>query len=159
MRHPYRGMSAALVSCALMSIVPVFQKLALRDLRPLEGAFWNAFFCAVGAAIYFACRREWPRLRLREHGVSVFLIELGGEMLAAGHKPNGESWRVAVEPAMTDAQGHAYYDTVIALDDIAAGSSGDYRVGFEHAGRRYSHTLDARSGEPVSHDLAGVTAL
>ncbi len=97
--------------------------------------------------------------RLREHGVSVFLIELGGEMLAAGHKPSGESWRVAVEPAMTDADGRAYYDTVIALDDIAAGSSGDYRVGFEHAGRRYSHTLDARSGAPVTHDGAGVTAL
>ncbi len=97
--------------------------------------------------------------RLRERGVSIFLIELGGEMLAAGHKPGGESWRVAVEPAMTDARGGAYYDTVIALDDIAAGSSGDYRVGFEHAGRRYSHTLDPRTGEPVTHDLAGVTAL
>ena len=60
---------------------------------------------------------------------------------------------------MTDAQGRAYYDTVIALTDIAAGSSGDYRVGFVHAGRRYSHTLDARRGEPVTHDLAGVTAL
>ncbi|MGQ0799455.1 MAG: FAD:protein FMN transferase [Pseudomarimonas sp.] len=97
--------------------------------------------------------------RLREHGVSVFLIELGGEMLAAGKKPNGDSWRVAVEPALTDPQGRVYYDTVLALDDIAAGSSGDYRVGFEHGGRRYSHTLDARNGEPVIHDLAGVTAL
>jgi FAD:protein FMN transferase len=97
--------------------------------------------------------------RLRDLGVTIFLVELGGEMLAAGRKPDGSAWRVAVEPANLDPDGNAHYDTVIALEDAAAGSSGDYRAGFEHAGRRYSHTLDPRTGAPVTHDLAGVTAI
>jgi thiamine biosynthesis lipoprotein len=97
--------------------------------------------------------------RLREHGVRTYLIELGGEMLAAGRKPGGHAWRVAVEPAIEDDAGEPGYDTVLALHDQAAGSSGDYRVGFQHEGRRYSHTIDPRSGAPVAHDLAGVTAL
>jgi thiamine biosynthesis lipoprotein len=96
--------------------------------------------------------------RLRAAGVESFLIELGGETLAAGRKPDGNDWRIAVEPAET-VDGEPRYDLVLALRDAAAGSSGDYRVGFEHAGRRYSHTIDPRIGEPVQHALAGVTVI
>ncbi|MBB5209130.1 FAD:protein FMN transferase [Chiayiivirga flava] len=95
--------------------------------------------------------------RLHEHGVENFLVELGGEMRAAGAKPDGSAWRVAVErPDGADA---GAFELVVALDDLAAGSSGDYRVGFEHDGIRYSHTLDPRTGAPVTHGLAAVTVL
>jgi thiamine biosynthesis lipoprotein len=97
--------------------------------------------------------------RLHAAGVDDFLVELGGEMIAAGRKPGGADWRIAVEPAATDANGAAEYDLVLPLRGAAAGSSGDYRVGFEHEGRRYSHTIDPRSGAPVTHALAGVTVI
>lgn len=93
--------------------------------------------------------------RLHAAGIDAFLVELGGEMIAAGRKPDGSDWRIAVEPVAEGAD----YDLVLPLRDAAAGSSGDYRVGFEHDGRRYSHTLDPRTGEPVLHALAGVTVL
>lgn len=96
--------------------------------------------------------------RLRAAGVESFLIELGGETLAAGRKPDGSDWRIAIEPAES-IDGEPRYDLVVVLRDAAAGSSGDYRVGFEHEGRRYSHTLDPRTGEPVQHALAGVTVI
>jgi len=38
-------------------------------------------------------------------------------------------------------------------------TSGDHWHAFEHGGRRYSHTIDPRSGEPVRHALASVTVL
>ncbi len=48
-----------------------------------------------------------------------------------------------------------------ALD--AAGNSmatsGDYRIFFEIDGKRYSHTIDPRTGKPVEHDLASVTVV
>jgi thiamine biosynthesis lipoprotein len=96
--------------------------------------------------------------RLRATGVDSFLIELGGETLAAGRKPDGSDWRIAIEPAET-IDGEPHYDLVVALHDAAAGSSGDYRAGFEFEGRHYSHTIDPRSGEPVQHALAGVTVI
>jgi thiamine biosynthesis lipoprotein len=97
--------------------------------------------------------------RLHAAGIDDFLIELGGEMIASGRKSGAVDWRIAVEPAIADANGEPAYDLVLPLRDAAAGSSGDYRVGFEYAGRRYSHTIDPRTGEPVTHALAGVTVI
>jgi thiamine biosynthesis lipoprotein len=97
--------------------------------------------------------------RLHAQGIDDFLVELGGEMIASGRKPGGDDWRIAVEPASAGPDGEPAYDLVLALRDAAAGSSGDYRVGFEHEGRRYSHTIDPRTGAPVRHALAGVTVI
>ncbi len=38
-------------------------------------------------------------------------------------------------------------------------TSGDYRIYFEHHGRRYSHEIDPRTAEPVAHGLASVTVV
>jgi FAD:protein FMN transferase len=48
---------------------------------------------------------------------------------------------------------------VIPLDDAALATSGDYRNFIEADGRRFSHTIDPRTGHPVDHDLASVTVL
>ena len=96
---------------------------------------------------------------LQQRGVDAFLVELGGELRAAGRKPDGNPWRVAVERPDQAVDTDTAFDLVIALEDAALGSSGDYRSGFIHNGRRYAHTLDPRRGEPVQHGLAAVTVL
>jgi len=42
---------------------------------------------------------------------------------------------------------------------MAIATSGDHWHAFEQGGRRYSHTIDPRSGEPVAHGLTSVTVL
>jgi thiamine biosynthesis lipoprotein len=96
---------------------------------------------------------------LRSEGIDDYLVELGGEVRAGGRKPDGSDWRVAVEAPPDAALDASTFDLVIALRDAAVGSSGDYRTGFVHAGRRYSHTIDPRSGEPVRHALAAVSVI
>lgn len=88
-------------------------------------------------------------------GISDYLVELGGEMRARGQRPDGQPWRIAVERPDDPAA----RDVVLALRDAALGTSGDYRSGFVHEGRRYSHTLDPRTGEPIRHELAAVTVV
>ena len=48
---------------------------------------------------------------------------------------------------------------MVGLRDLALATSGDYRQYFEQDGRRFSHTIDARTGEPIAHNLASVSVL
>jgi thiamine biosynthesis lipoprotein len=83
------------------------------------------------------------------------LVEIGGEVRAAGKRADGAPWRVAIERPVPGAR-EAY--TGVALSDLAVSTSGSYRD-FHRLpnGRTVSHTIDPRIGEPVRHGLASVT--
>ena len=99
---------------------------------------------------------------LNKNGIENFLIELGGELRAQGRRADGKPWQVAIQQppsadeAAVDEQDHA---AVMVLNDRAIGASGDYRAYFEAGGVHYAHTLDTRSGRPVTHALASATVI
>lgn len=93
---------------------------------------------------------------LQMRGIDNYLVEIGGEILTHGTKPGGQSWRVAIE-APND-QGRSA-QLILPLDNLGLATSGDYRNFFQQDGRRYSHTLDGRTGYPVQHGLASVSVL
>jgi FAD:protein FMN transferase len=47
----------------------------------------------------------------------------------------------------------------LALQDEAMATSGDYRNYVERDGVRLSHTIDPRTGRPITHHLASVSVL
>lgn len=93
---------------------------------------------------------------LREAGIADAVIEVGGEVRALGRRGDGAPWRVAIEWPAPGA-GSAW--RVLALGDAALATSGTYRNYRELDGRRVSHTIDPRSGQPIDHRLASVTVL
>ena len=81
---------------------------------------------------------------------------LGGEIRASGSNEEGVSWRVAVErPQSVTRQSHR----LLPLRNLALATSGNYRNFYEQDGRRYSHTIDPRTGRPVRDRLASVSVL
>ena len=48
---------------------------------------------------------------------------------------------------------------MVPLTDAALATSGDYRNWIELDGERFSHTIDPRTGQPVSHTLASVSVV
>ena len=93
---------------------------------------------------------------LESKQVSDFLVEIGGELKLKGHNRDKKAWRIAVEKP--DAESRTI-QAVLSATDIAIASSGDYRNFFEQDGQRYSHTIDPRTGWPISHNLVSVTVL
>lgn len=93
---------------------------------------------------------------LDESGVQNYLAEIGGELRASGHNVSGDKWRIAIE--WPDLSGDDA-EMIIRISDLAVATSGDYRNFFQYEGRRYSHTIDPRTGSPVAHELASVTVL
>lgn len=93
---------------------------------------------------------------LDANGINHYLVEVGGELRGAGLKPDGQPWWVSLEgvPDAGDSE-----PVVVALHGLAVATSGDYRRHYQHEGQRASHTLDPRSGYPISHGLASVTVI
>jgi len=94
--------------------------------------------------------------RLEAAGQQRYMIEIGGELRVRGRNAQGARWRIGIE--RPEASGRSV-ERVVELEAGAVSTSGDYRDFFESAGVRYSHTIDPRSGRPVSHGLASVTVL
>lgn len=93
---------------------------------------------------------------LDRNGIGDYLVEIGGEVRARGSNGRDVSWSIGVEAPQRDSRSVA---RIVRLDDAAMATSGDYRIYFESAGTFYSHTIDPRTGYPVSHNAAAVTVV
>ncbi len=82
---------------------------------------------------------------LRAAGYAHLLIEVGGELRAHGQHPDGRPWRVGLEGPSGEGAASG-----LVLRDLSVATSGDYRQFFEQDGRRYSHMIDPRSGQPIA---------
>jgi len=85
-----------------------------------------------------------------------YLVEIGGELKVRGHNAKQQNFSIAIEKPLPNNE-MAY--TLVRLSDVSVATSGDYRNFFEHDGQRYSHSIDPRTGRPISDELAGVTVV
>lgn len=93
---------------------------------------------------------------LDQYELRDYLVEVGGELRVRGHNAEGRKWAVAIEaPSTTKRVPHS----ILRVTDTGVATSGDYRNYFEYDDQRFSHTIDARTGRPVTHALAAVTVV
>ncbi len=95
--------------------------------------------------------------RLDRVGCSDFMVEVGGEVKARGVNPQGSPWRIGIE--VPDLRRLGGVQRVLGLRGSAVATSGDYRNYAEYDGQRYSHTIDPRTGMPITHNLASATVV
>jgi thiamine biosynthesis lipoprotein len=82
---------------------------------------------------------------LRKHRVNNALINIGGNVLALGKKDQ-TPWVVGIQhPREPQAMA-----TIALKSGEAIGTSGDYQRFFEVGGKRYSHLIDPRTGQPAT---------
>jgi thiamine biosynthesis lipoprotein len=93
---------------------------------------------------------------VRGEGVHDFIVEIGGEVYAAGARRDGRPWRVGINRPRADAAPDDVFG-VAHLRDQAFATSGDYRNYFTSGGARYSHVLDPRTGRPVTNRVVSVS--
>lgn len=107
-----------------------------------------------GIAPGFAVDRLADRLRgLR---IETFMIDIGGEIRAHGRNSRGEPWHIAIEHPV-DTQRTPYAS--VWLDGAAVSTSGEYRDYYERNGRRYSHTIDPRTGRTLDRAPGSVVVV
>ena len=93
---------------------------------------------------------------LEDGGHQNFMAEIGGEVAARGTNAGGRLWRLGIEkPVLEGRKVHS----VVELSNQAMATSGDYRNFIGEGADRRSHTIDPRTGRPVTHNLASVSVV
>lgn len=93
---------------------------------------------------------------LTGRGVAHAIINLGGNVLTIGNKPDGSSWRIGIQDPLSD---RGEYSLIVSLSDQAVVTSGVYERFFTVGEKRYHHILDTRTGYPVENDLLSVSII
>ena len=93
---------------------------------------------------------------LISEGVESAVIDLGGNVLCIGARPDGEAFRVGIQKPFADRN-----ETVATagIRDRSVVSSGIYERDFEKDGKLYHHILNPKSGYPYENGLTAVTIL
>jgi thiamine biosynthesis lipoprotein len=92
-------------------------------------------------------------LLLESNGIADYLVEIGGEIRTAGTHPKGHPWRIGIE----SPDGNPGINFIVTPGNGAIATSGDYRNYYIADGERISHTIDPRTGRPITHKLASVS--
>ena len=87
-----------------------------------------------------------------------YRIELGGEVRARGMDMNGNYWRVWLEDPNKD--GTRTINNFVRLENQSMASSGNYRkYKIDKDGRKYVHTINAKTGYATESDLLAATVI
>jgi len=96
---------------------------------------------------------------LSSKNIESYLVEIGGEIITKGHKPNGDDWIVGIEMPAETANAPQQPQSRISVSNMAVATSGNYRNYYEQNGERFAHTINPKTGYPVQHSLLSVTVI
>lgn len=96
------------------------------------------------------------RTLLLENGVKSAIINLGGNILTVGEKPDGEPFSIGIRKPF---RGQNDLETTVKVRGLSVVTSGIYERYFEMDGKFYHHILDPKTGQPYDNGLASVTII
>jgi FAD:protein FMN transferase len=91
---------------------------------------------------------------LVRNGVKSGIVNAAGDLITWGNQPNGKPWTINI--ADPDANNEAF--SYLEISDLAVATSGNYEKFVIIDGKKYSHTIDPKTGFPVS-GIKSVTIL
>ncbi|MEO6612841.1 MAG: FAD:protein FMN transferase [Chitinophagaceae bacterium] len=89
---------------------------------------------------------ERAKYILQQKGVKSGIVNAAGDLTAWGYQPNGKEWTIGI--ADPDSAHHPF--SYLSITGMAIATSGNYEKFITVNGKRYSHTIDPKTGLPVS---------
>lgn len=95
----------------------------------------------------------------KKHGVTSAVVNLGGNVVTLGNKPDGTPWRVAIRNPRPAGNESGQDLGIVKVTDKAVVTAGDDQRYFIENEQRYHHILDPTTGYPAKSDLMSVTLI
>ena len=97
---------------------------------------------------------------LSAKGCTNYMVEIGGEVVVKGQNAKGKKWTIGINKPVDDStKTVSEVQTVLHVSDCGIATSGNYRNFYYVDGRKVSHTIDPKTGQPVQHSLLSATVL
>ena len=88
---------------------------------------------------------EKAKSLLQQKGVKSGIINAAGDLTAWGHQPNGKPWTIGIADPDTKRQAFSFLE----ITNTSIATSGNYEKFVLIDGKKYSHTIDPKTGLPV----------
>lgn len=89
---------------------------------------------------------EKAKALLKQNGVLSGIVNAAGDLTTWGLQPNGKPWTIGIaDPGKTS---HPF--SALNITDMAIATSGNYEKFVMINGKKYSHTIDPKTGLPIS---------
>jgi len=89
---------------------------------------------------------ERAKQLLIKNGVKSGIVNAAGDLTTWGNQPNGKPWTIAITDPDTQNKAFSYLN----ISGVAVATSGNYEKYVVIDGKKYSHTIDPKTGFPVS---------
>lgn len=89
---------------------------------------------------------ERAKMILQKNGVENGIVNAAGDLITWGNQPNGKPWTIAIADPENNNTAFSYLD----ISGVAVATSGNYEKFAIIDGKKYSHTIDPKTGFPVS---------
>ena len=83
---------------------------------------------------------------LKKQGVESGIVNASGDLITWGNQPNGHPWTISL--AHPDLPNQAFSE--LNISNLAVATSGNYEKFVIIDGKKYSHTINPKSGLPIS---------
>ncbi|MDX1479208.1 MAG: FAD:protein FMN transferase [Saprospiraceae bacterium] len=139
------------------SLVEAYLRSVGRELVSLQKQ--TIFLTMPGMSIgYGAIGKGYAADKVKElmqfFGISSGLVNAGGDITAWGLRADSTAWQVGIADPEDPGQALLW----LPVRDASVATSGSYERYFTHAGERYAHVIDPRSGYPV-RNIKSVTII
>lgn len=98
---------------------------------------------------------------LTKKGHKNYFIEVGGEIVVKGINDEQKPWTIGIDQPKenNNGQGNRSLENYLSISNGGLATSGNYRKFYELNGKKYSHTLNPKTGYPVKHNLLSTTVI
>jgi len=89
---------------------------------------------------------ERAKIILQQKGVKSGIVNAAGDLTAWGYQPNGKEWTIGIADPNSSHHPFSYLN----ITNMAIATSGNYEKFITINGKKYSHTIDPKTGLPIS---------
>jgi thiamine biosynthesis lipoprotein len=89
---------------------------------------------------------ERAKYILQQKGIASGIVNAAGDLTAWGNQPDGKEWTIGIADPNSTHHPFSY----LSITDMAIATSGNYEKFITINGKKYSHTIDPKTGLPVT---------